>query len=146
MFYIPDTGKSSLSLNIRLSQNSKYTANDLIISIINGNDIINQTSRKNPISNNYFTSTYTSFSKNKFNVINYYLQFIKYESDDGFLFPNSHIFNAKAFSQMTIMERNYIQAMDKKGQYLLVLVKLISIIIKEFILEYNLYWPKFQVS
>ena len=113
LFYIPDVGKSSLSLNIRLGKNSEYTANDLIISIINGNDIIEHTNRKNPISNNYFTSTYTSFSTNKFNVINYNLQFIKYESDDGFLFPNSHIFNAKAFSQMTIMETNYIQAMDK---------------------------------
>ena len=113
LFYIPDVGKSSLSLNIRLGEYSKYTANDLIFYILNGNDIIDHTSKNNPISNNYFTSTYTSFSPNKFNVINYYLQFIKYESDDGFLFPNSHIFNAKAFSQMTIMETNYIQAMDK---------------------------------
>ena len=46
-------------------------------------------------------------------MINYDLQFIKYESDDGFLFPNSKIYNAKAFSQMTIMETNYIELMDK---------------------------------
>jgi len=113
MFYIPDVGRSTIKLNIRLGENSKYTTNDVIFYILNGNDVIDHTSKNNPISNNYFSSTYTSFGSNKFNVINYYLQFIKYESDDGILFPDSKIFNAKAFSQMTIMETNYIEAMDK---------------------------------
>ena len=45
--------------------------------------------------------------------MNYYFQFIKYESDDGFLFPNNKIFSAKAYSQMNIMETNYIDIMDK---------------------------------
>ena len=63
--------------------------------------------------NNYFSSTYTFFSSSKFNIINYFFQFIKYESDDGLLFPNSEIFNAKAFAQMSIMETNYIEQMDK---------------------------------
>ena len=40
------------------------------------------------------------------------MQFIKYESDDGFLLPNNKIFNAKAFSQMNIMETNYIEQME----------------------------------
>ena len=113
LFYNPDEGKSSLSLNIKINEKSKYTANDIIIYIMNGNDIIDHSNKNNPISNNYFTSTYTSFSTTKFNIINYYLQFINYESDDGFLFPNSQIFQAKAFSQMNVIETNYIEAMDK---------------------------------
>ena len=113
LFYDPEEGKSSLSLNIRIKKNSQYTANNIIIYIVNGNGIIDHSNKNDPISNNYFTSTYASFSTTKFNIINYYLQFIKYESDDGFLFPNEKIFQAKAFSQMNIMETNYIEAMDK---------------------------------
>ena len=113
LFYLPDVGKSYITLNIRLGKNSSYTANDVILYIMNGNDVIDHSSKSNPISNNYFSSTYAGFSTSKFNIINYYFQFIKYESDDGFLFPNSEIFNAKAFSQMSIMETNYIEAMDK---------------------------------
>ena len=113
LFYIPYVGKASLSLNIRLGERSGYTANDLILYIINGNDVIDHSNRNNPISYNYFTSIYTSFSSSKFHIMNYYLQFIKYESDDGFLFPNNKIFSAKAYSQMNIMETNYIDIMDK---------------------------------
>ena len=72
LFYIPDVGRSTIKLNIRLGENSKYIANDVIFYILNGNDVIGHTSKNNPISNNYFSSTYTSFSTNKFNVINYY--------------------------------------------------------------------------
>ena len=89
LFYIPDVGKSLISLNIRLGEKSRYTANDIIFYIINGNDIIDHNNKNSPISNNYFSSTYTSFSSNKFNVVNFFLQFIKYESDDGILFPNN---------------------------------------------------------
>ena len=113
LFYLPDIGKTSLSLSIKLGENSIYSANDLIIYIINGNDVIDHSNKDNPISNNYFTSIYTSFSSEKFNIINYFLQFIKYESDDGFLFPNNKIFSAKAYSQMNIMETNYVDIIDK---------------------------------
>ena len=113
LFYFPNVGKSSITLNIRLGENSTYTANDVIFYIVNGNDVIDHSSKSNPISNNYFSSTYTFFSSSKFNIINYFFQFIKYESDDGLLFPNSEIFNAKAFAQMSIMETNYIEQMDK---------------------------------
>ena len=113
LFYLPDIGKTSLSLSIKLGENSIYSANDIILYIINGNDVIDHSNKDNPISNNYFTSIYTSFSSEKFNIINYYLQFIKYESDDGFLFPNNKIFNAKAYSQMTIMETNYVDIIDR---------------------------------
>ena len=112
LFYIPYVGKASLSLNLRLGESSKNTANDVILYIINGNDVIDHSDKNNPISHNYFTSIYTSFSSEKFNIINYYLQFIKYESDDGFILPNNKIFIAKAFSQMNIMETNYIEQME----------------------------------
>ena len=37
-----------------------------MIIIINGNDIIEHNTKDNPISDNYFTSMYTSFSSYKF--------------------------------------------------------------------------------
>jgi hypothetical protein len=70
--YFPDVGRSTIKLNIRLGENSKYIANDVIFCVLDGNDVIGHTSKNSPISNNYFSSTYTSFSTNKFNVINYY--------------------------------------------------------------------------
>ena len=75
--------------------------------IINGNDIIEHDKKNYPISDNYFTMSYTSFSTFKFTLTNYYFQFIKYESDEGLFFPSFKSHNAKAFSHMTNMFTNY---------------------------------------
>ena len=113
LFYDPSYGESSLYVYARLTDKSKYNADELMILIINGNDIINHNSKKNPISDNYFTNTYTSFSMYKFSLINYYLQFIKHESDNGFFFPSNHYYNAKSFAYSTTMMTNYIDQIDK---------------------------------
>ena len=112
LFYDPNFGESSLYVYARLTDKSKYNADELMILIINGNDIINHNSKKNPISDNYFTYSYTSFSIYKFSLINYYLQFIKYESDNGLFFPSNHLYNAKSFSYSTTMMTNYIGQID----------------------------------
>lgn len=83
LFYDPNLGESKLYIYSRLVEDSNYTADDLIFGIINGNDIIEHNKKNYPISENYLTMTYTSFSKYKFTLTNFYFQFIKYESDEG---------------------------------------------------------------
>lgn len=112
LFYDLEFGESSLYVYARLTDKSKYTADDLMIIIINGNDIIEHNTKDNPISDNYFTSMYTSFSSYKFSLINYYFQFIKYESDNGLFFPSNHLYNAKSFSYSSTMMTNYIEQLD----------------------------------
>ena len=46
LFYFPNVGKSSITLNIRLGENSTYTANDVIFYIVNGNDVIDHSSKR----------------------------------------------------------------------------------------------------
>ena len=112
LFYDPEFGETSIYVYDRLTDKSKYTADDLMIIIINGNDIIEHNTKDNPISDNYFTSMYTSFSSYKFSLINYYFQFIKYESDNGLFFPSNHLYNAKSFSYSSTMMTNYIEQLD----------------------------------
>ena len=50
LFYLPDIGRTSLSLSIKLGENSIYSANDIILYIINGNDVIDHSNKDNPIS------------------------------------------------------------------------------------------------
>ena len=112
LFYSPEIGESSIYIYARITEKSKYIADDLFLFICNGNDIIEHESKDNPISNNYFTPTYTSFSSYKFSLITFYFQFIKYESDNGLFFPSTHTFNAKAFSHMTSVMTNYLEQID----------------------------------
>ena len=109
LFYDPNLGESTLYIYIKLTEGSNYTADDLIFGIINGNDIIEHDKKNFPISENYFTMTYTSFSKYKFTLTNFYFQFIKYESDEGLFFPSFKIYNAKAFSHMNNIFTNFFE-------------------------------------
>ena len=97
-------GYNTINIHSKITNNSKYTGDDLLLLIINGNDIIEHHNRDNPFSNNYFSGSYTSFSSSKLTIINYYFQFINYDSDTGLIFPNSKIFNGKSFSHMTTIQ------------------------------------------
>ena len=107
LFYDPNLGQSSIYVYSRINEESDYNGDDLMLMIINGNDIIEHEKKNYPISDNYFTMTYTSYSAFKFTLTNYYFQFIKYESDEGLFFPSFKTHNAKAFSHMTNMFTNY---------------------------------------
>ena len=112
LFYDPEIGESNIYIYAKTTDKSIYIADELLMFICNGNDIIEHDSKDNPISNNYFTPTYTSFSSYKFSLINFYFQFIKYESDNGLFFPSTHSFNAKAFSHMSTVFTNYIEQLS----------------------------------
>ena len=107
LFYDPNLGESTLYIYSRLAEGSNYTADDLMLGIINGNDIIEHNKKNYPISENYLTKTYTSFSKYKFTLTNFYFQFIKYKSDEGLFFPSFKTYNAKVFSHMTNTFTNF---------------------------------------
>lgn len=99
--------ESTLYVYSRLNPNSNYNGDNLMLMIINGNDIIEHSKKNYPISDNYFTMSYTSYSAFKFTLTNYYFQFIKYESDEGLFFQSIKTHNAKAYSHMTNMFTNY---------------------------------------
>ena len=86
MFYDPNLGESTVYIYSKINEESDYNSDDLMFMIINGNDMIEHDKKNFPISDNYFTMTYTSFSTFKFTLTNYYFQFIKYESDEGLFF------------------------------------------------------------
>ena len=112
LFYDPNLGESTLYIYSILAEGSNYTADDLMFGIINGNDIIEHNKKNYPISENYLTKTYTSFSKYKFTLTNFYFQFIKYKSDEGLFFPSFKTYNAKAFSHMTNTFTNFFDGGD----------------------------------
>ena len=107
LFYDPNVGESTLYVYSRINPNSNYNGDNLMLMIINGNDIIEHSKKNYPISDNYFTMSYTSYSAFKFTLTNYYFQFIKYESDEGLFFQSIKTHNAKAYSHMTNMFTNY---------------------------------------
>jgi len=107
LFYDPNLGESVLYVYSRINNESDYNGDDVMLMIINGNDIIEHSKKNYPISDNYFTMTYTSYSAFKFTLTNYYFQFINYESDEGLFFPSLKTHNAKAFSHMNNMFTNY---------------------------------------
>ena len=107
LFYDPNLGESALYVYSRINNESDYNGDDVMLMIINGNDIIEHSKKNYPISDNYFTMTYTSYSAFKFTLTNYYFQFIKYESDEGLFFPSFKTYSAKAFSHMNNMFTNY---------------------------------------
>ena len=126
LFYEPDFGESSIYIYAFVTNQSKYSADELIIYIMNGNDIIEHNNKDNPIINNYFSYSYNSFSASKLTLINYYFQFIKYESDTGLIFPNSKIFNAKSFSHITAIQTKYLKQMEElqKGTIMIEISKI----------------------
>ena len=107
LFYDPNVGESTIYVYSRLNEQSNYTGDNLMLMIINGNDIIEHSKKNYPVSDNYFTMSYTSYSSYKFTLTNYYFQFIKYESDEGLFFPSLKTHSAKAYSHMTNMYTNY---------------------------------------
>ena len=139
LFFIPDKGKASIYLYMRINEDNNFNFNNLVLSIINNNDIMEHNNKNNPISNSDLTFSYSIINPSKFSFINYYLQYINYESDTGLLFPNSKIFNAKTYSHMTIKETNYDEEMDKK------LIGIIAIELSENNFDYyKRVYPRFQ--
>ena len=99
MFSSSDEEFSEIYIFITISEDINYQKGDLWLGVINSNNVVNHM-ENNPISNIYFTGANTDISKNKYNDIYYYFQYIKYESDKGFFFEKTQSYNGKVFSNM----------------------------------------------
>ena len=101
-----DEEYSEIYIFITFSEDINYYEGNLWLGVINSNNVVNHM-KNNPISNIYFTGANTDISKNKYNDIHYYYQYIKYESDKGLFFEKTQSYNAKVFSNMEHSVINY---------------------------------------
>lgn len=58
-----------------------------------GNDFINHTNKYNPIKNNYIEAYSSYFDNNIFEITNFNLDYIEYDSDDGILFDSINTYH-----------------------------------------------------
>ena len=100
LFYDPKVGYSSFNLYVIFQNNSIYTPEKIKSLIIIENNIINHFDRKDPVNNGYIFQLSSAFSSKEFTRVNYIFQYLKYESDDGFIFQNSRTLYGISFTDM----------------------------------------------
>mgnify|MGYP003571359703 CR=1 FL=1 len=101
LFYYPDIGYNIIDLQVVLKNNTYYKPEKIQSLIVSENNLIDHNNKSNPLSNSFEYHPTPSFSSSQFTTINYNFQFIKYESDDGYLFKDSRNFIGISFSDMT---------------------------------------------
>jgi len=106
LFYYPNDGFSSINLLIKLKNNNNCIPEKIQSLIVSENNLINHYDKNNPITTNYDFHITSGFSSLEFTEINYNIQYIKYESDDGFFFKNNKNYSGISFSD--ISSRRYI--------------------------------------
>jgi hypothetical protein len=100
LFYDPKVGYSSINLYIIYQNNSIYTPEKIKSLILIENNIINHFNRKHPIHNGYIFQLSSAYSSKEFTRVNYIFQYLKYESDDGFIFQKSRTLYGISFIDM----------------------------------------------
>ncbi len=101
-------------LTININKSSGYVPDDdLVMHFLNGNDIIDHNNDENPFLNIYYTLTITDIAIEKYNVFRYYFQYIKYDSDKGFIFDSTHSYNAKSYSNLVNLKISKSEIMDE---------------------------------
>ena len=106
LFYSPNFGFSYLTLEIIFKNNSIYKPENLQSLIISENNIIDHYNKSNPIRKSFiyqFTSTYSSLELTK---MQYNLQYIKYDSDEGLFFKQSKFLKGISFLDMSFNRNN----------------------------------------
>lgn len=81
-------------------------SDNLYFFFISGNDVIDHRDKNSPFNNMYYTTTISEIINNKYNIFRYFFQYIKYESDRGFIFDSSHTYTAKTFSHSEVLRGN----------------------------------------
>ena len=113
IIYNPDE-ETGIYLSIRVNESSGYVPDeDLVMYFLNGNDVIDHENDNNPFLNIYYTLTITEIAVDKYNIFRYYFQYIKYDSDKGFIFDKTHSYNAKSFSHMANTKVSKSEVMDE---------------------------------
>jgi len=100
LFYYPDDGYNLIDIQIMLKNNTSYVPEKIQSLIVSQNSLIDHNNKSNPLSNSYEYHFTPSFSSIQFTSVNYNFQFIKYESDNGFIFKYLKNFIGISFSDM----------------------------------------------
>jgi hypothetical protein len=100
LFYDPKIGYSSINLYIIFQNNTIYIPEKIKSLILIENNIINHFNRKNPVNNGYIFQLSSAYNSKEFTRVNYIFQYLKYESDDGFIFQNSRTLYGITFTDM----------------------------------------------
>jgi len=101
LFYNPKIGHSTININLKYKKNSQYKPEHLQTLIVSETDLIDHNNKSSPISKGYVYYFTSGYSSSEFTQINCNVNFLKYESDDGYFFKNSEIFNGISFSDIT---------------------------------------------
>ena len=101
LFYYPKVGYSYIKLYVIYRNNTKYIPEKIQSLIVSEYDLIDNNNKHNPISPNFEYTFSTAFNSHEYTKINFYFQYIKYESDDGLFYKNSKISKGASFSDMT---------------------------------------------
>ena len=116
LFYSPNYGFSYITLDIIFKNNSIYKPENLQSLIISENNIIDHYNKSNPIRKSFvyqLTSTYSSLELTK---IQYNLQYIKYDSDEGLFYKKSKILKGISFLDMSFNRNNKNEDYDLNKQ------------------------------
>ena len=84
LFYYPNIGSNSISLNIIIKDQNIYKPEDISIMMIYGNNLINHDDKISPISEGISYQFIQGFNSEEEAGINFVFQYLKYETDDGF--------------------------------------------------------------
>ena len=101
LFYDPKIGFSVIRLYIIYKNNTIYTPEKIQSLLLTENNIINHFNRKDPINRGYMFQLTSAYSSLEYTQINYNFQYLKYESDEGFIFQDSRILYGMTFSDIT---------------------------------------------
>ena len=106
LFYNPNIGYSYIDLNIILTNQSLYVPEDLVLMIVYENNLINHDNKKTPISESISYDFIKVFNSKNYYNINFYFQYLKYETDDGFFFDSLKYLKGLSFLDMTYYINN----------------------------------------
>ena len=101
LFYDPKLGFSAINLYIIFQNNTIYNPEKIQSLLITENNIINHFNKKEPINRGYMFQLTSAYSSSEYTKVNYNFQYLKYESDEGFIFQNSRILYGMSFSYIT---------------------------------------------
>ena len=93
-----------------IKKNSYFIPEKIQSLIISENNIIDHNDKNKPISESFIYHTTSSFNSLEFTEINYVIQYIKYESDDGLFYKSNKTYNGISFFNMAFnrkMKDNY---------------------------------------
>ena len=106
LFYNQNLGFSFISLYVILKNESNIKPEKIQAYIVTENNILSHNDKNNPIIKSYLAQFTTSFSSVDFSSIMYYLQYIKYESDNGLFYKSIKSYNGVIFSDMVFYRKD----------------------------------------